>query len=214
MKCMFLAKRGRPDIMTGVSVLSTRVLSPREDDWIKLVKMLGYLKTTINKILTLEADDVQVLKWYVDASFGTHADMKSHTGSIFTLGNGAICSDSTKQKVNARSSTEAELISIDDKIAKIIWMKKFIESQGFEISLNVIYQDNTSTIKLAENGKYSSGKRTRHFDIKYFYITDLINRKEVSIKYCSSNDMLADYHTKPLIGEKFKNMRDKIMNIT
>ena len=66
---MFLAKRGRPDIMTGVRVLSTRVLSPSENDWSKLIKILGYLKTTINKILILEADDVQVLRWYVDASF-------------------------------------------------------------------------------------------------------------------------------------------------
>ena len=139
--------------------------------------------------------------------------MESHTGSIFTLGKGAIWNESTKQKVNARSSTEAELISIDDKISKIIWMKKFIEAQGFEIDLNILYQDNMSTIKLAENGKQSSGKRTRHFDIKYFYVTDLINRNEVSIEYCSSNAMLADFHTKPLIGEKFKLMRDKIMNI-
>ena len=98
---------------------------------------------------------------------------------MFTLGKGAIWNESTKQKVNARSSTEAELISIDDKISKIIWMRKFIEAQGFEIDLNILYQDNMSTIKLAENGKQSSGKRTRHFDIKYFYITDLINRNEV-----------------------------------
>ena len=125
----------------------------------------------------------------------------------------AIWNESTKQKVNARSSTEAELISTDDKISKIIWMKRFIESQGFEKDLNILYQDNKSTIKLAENGKNSSGKRTRHFDIKYFYITDLINWKEVSIEYCSSNDMIADYHTKPLIGEKFRNMRKRIMNI-
>ena len=92
-------------------------------------------------------------------------------------------------------------------------MRKFIEAQGFEIDLNILYQDNMSTIKFAENGKQSSGKRTRNFDIKYFYIADLINRKEVSIEYCSSNDMLADFHTKPLIGERFKLMRNKIMNM-
>ena len=92
-------------------------------------------------------------------------------------------------------------------------MKRFIESQGFDIDLNILYQDNKSSIKLAENGKNSSGKRTRHFDIKHFYITNLINQKEVRIKYCSSNDMIADYHTKPLIGEKFRNMWNRIMNI-
>ena len=85
-------------------------------------------------------------------------------------------------------------------------MKRFIESQGFEIDLNILYQGSMSTIKLVENGKHSSGKRTRHFDIKYFYITDLINQKEVSIEYCSSND------TKPSIGERFNDMRNKIMN--
>ena len=92
-------------------------------------------------------------------------------------------------------------------------MKRFIELQGFDIDLNIQYQDNKSTIKLAENGNISSGRRTRQFDIKYFYITDLINRKEVSIEYCSSNDVIANYHTKPLIGEKIRNMRNRIMNI-
>ena len=191
---MFLAKRGRPDILTGVSVLSTRVQNPNEEHWNKLKRLLSYLKNTNNIVLKLEADDIQELKWYVDASFGTHSDLKSHTGSIFTLGKGAICNDSSKQKVNARRSTEAELISINNKIVKIMWMKRFIKNQGFYINLNIIYQDNTSTIKLTENGKYSSGKRTRYFDIKYFYIAYLINRKEVSINYCSSNDMLDDYH--------------------
>ena len=212
MKCMFLGKRARPDILMGISFLSTRVLNPNEEDWKKLNRIMSYLNTTKEIVLCLEADNEQKLQWYVDASFGTHKDMKSHTGSMFTLGKGAIWNESTKQKVNARSSIEAELISIDDKISKIIWMRKFIEAQGFEIDLNILYQDNMSTIKLAENGKQSSGKRTRHFDIKYFYITDLINRNEVNIEYCSSNDMLADFHTKPLIGERFKLMRNKIMN--
>ena len=93
------------------------------------------------------------------------------------------------------------------------WTKKFIEHQGFNISLNIIYQDNTSTIKLAENGKASLGKRTKHFDIKYFYATDLISRDEVKIVCCPTDDMVADYMTKPLIGQKFQRFRAIIMNI-
>ena len=87
------------------------------------------------------------------------------------------------------------------------------------------------------NGKESLGKRTIHFDIKCFYITDLIKRKEVSIKFCPSNDMIADFYitdlikrnvvsikfcpsndmivdylTKPLVGKKFFIQRGKIMN--
>ena len=87
-------------------------------------------------------------------------------------------------------------------------MKRFIRSQGFDIDLNIPYQGNISTIKQAENGKHSSGEMTRLFDINYFYITDLINEKEESIKYCSSNDMLADYHVPYAeIGASFNNSR-------
>ena len=130
------------------------------------------------------------------------------------LGKGMIIADLTKQKVNSRSSTEAELNGVDNKIGKIMWTKRFIEKQGYKVNMNAIYQDNTSTIKLAENGKSSSGRRTRHFDIKLFYITDLIGRQEVMVKYCPTDDMIADYLTKPLTGSKFKLFRDKILNLT
>ena len=212
MKCMFLAKQARPDILTGISFLTTRVKSPKYDDWNKLIRILSNLNGTRKIISKLRADDVQNLTWYVDALFGVHNDMKSHTGSMFTLGKGGMCNDSTKQKIITQSSTKAELVTIDDRISKIIWMKHFIESQGFNVKVNVIYQDNQSCIKLAEIGKESSGKRMGHFYIKYFYITDLIKRPEVSIQYCASNDMLADFFTTPVIGKKFNYMQDKIMN--
>jgi hypothetical protein len=214
MKGMFLCKRARPDIEPAIAFLSSRVKEANEGDWTKLLRVMGFLKGTIPDVLTLEADDTNTLTWYIDAAFAVHADMKSHTGAVFTMGKGAISSGSNKQKVNSRSSTEAELIGIDDKIAKILWMKRFLEWQGFPVKLNIIYQDNTSTMKLAENGKESSGKRTRHFDIKYFYVTDLVDRKEVKVEYCSTDEMIADYMTKPLVGGKFKLFRDLIMNLS
>ena len=67
-------------------------------------------------------------------------------------------------------------------------------------------------MKLQNNGKLSSGKRTRHFDIKLFYITDLISRDEVMVKYCPTDDMLGDYMSKPVVGAKFEKFREKIMN--
>jgi hypothetical protein len=81
---------------------------------------------------------------------------------------------------------------VDNKIAKVLWRRRFLEWQEFVVKLNIIYQDNTSTIKLKRNGKESSGKRTRHFDIEYFYVTDLVSRDEVEIEYCSTDEMLAD----------------------
>jgi len=212
-KGMFLCKRGRPDIQPAIAFLSTRVNRATEEDWKKLVRLMSFLKTTENDVLSLDANDTGTIEWYIDAAFAVHPDMKSHTGAIMTLGNGAVQALSTKQKVNARSSTEAELVSVDDAISKVMWTKRFLQAQGFNVKTNVIYRDNQSSMKLEENGKASSGKRTRHFDIKYFHITDLIQRGEVQIKYCPTEDMIADYSTKPLVGAKLEAFRQQVMNL-
>ena len=130
-----------------------------------------------------------------------------------SLGKGSIQSISTKQKVNTRSSTESELVSMDDIISKVLWTKLFLEAQGYGVKQNIVLRDNTSSMKLELNGKASSGKRTRHFNIKYFYVTDLIARKELTIEYCPTDAMTGDYMTKPLTGAKFRKFRGEIMNI-
>ena len=214
MKGMFLCKRARQDIQPGIAFLSTQTSEPTEKDWAKLVKLMVYLKETQDEVTSLKADDSQTIKWYVDARFAVHNDYKSHTGATMTLGEGVLCSISTKQKVVSRSSTEAELIAVDDVISKILWTKLFVEAQGFYVKMTIIYRDNTSSMKLEENGKASSGKRTRHLNIKYFFITDLIKRGEVRIEYCPTDSMIADYMTKPLIGAKFYHFRDNLMKLS
>jgi hypothetical protein len=176
--------------------------------------MMNYLKATKNDVPCISADDTGTIQWHVDAAFAVHRDMKSHTGATMTLGSGTICSISTKQKVNTQSSTKAELVGFDDVISKILWSKLFIEAQGFEVKANIVYRDNTSSMRLEENGKASSGKHTHHFHIKFFYITDLINRNEIQIKYCPTEDMIADYMTKPLVGVKFEHFCKFIMNLS
>jgi len=74
-----------------------------------------------------------------------------------------------------------------------------------------LLQDNKSSILLERNGKASSGKRTRHINIRYFFITDRVNMKEVSIDWCPTKDMVANFMTKPLQGSHFKRLRDIIM---
>ena len=127
---------------------------------------------------------------------------------------GAISRDTTKQKTNTRSYTEAEPHEIVDKISKVLLTKRFIEWQNFKVKLNVVYQDNTSTMKLVKNARASTGVRARHFDIKMFYVTDLIHIYEVTIKYCSTDNMIADYMLKPVVGSKFRKFRGIIMNLS
>ena len=213
MKGMFLCKRGRPDIHTGITFLSMRTGNPNNGDWEKLVRLLKFLNLTKDDVLTLEASDDQSITWFVDAAFAVHEDMRSHSGATMTLGKGMVISGSTKQKINTRSSTEAELVAMDDYVSKVLWTKLFIEAQGFTIRENIVLRDNTSCMKLEKNGKWSSGKRTRHLKIKYFYVTDLIERNEIELRYCPTGKMIGDYMTKPLVGCKFKRFRSEIMNL-
>ena len=91
-------------------------------------------------------------------------------------------------------------------------VQKFIEAQGFNVNRNIVFQDNQSAIKLEENGKESNGKRTKHFNVKLFYVTDLIKRKEMEVSYCSSEKMTANLLTKPLVGNTFEKFCKEIMN--
>ena len=129
--------------------------------------------------LTLEADSIQIAKWWVDGSFAVHADMRSHTGGTLTLGKGSIYSTSTRQKLNTKSSTEAELVGVDDVMPQILWTRYFLQEQGYAACESIIYQDNKSAMLLEENGRASSSKRTRHINIRYFFVADRIANQEI-----------------------------------
>ncbi|KAG7356172.1 enoyl-CoA hydratase [Nitzschia inconspicua] len=210
-KLLYLCKRARPDLQLAVAFLTTRVQSPDVDDWKKLGRCLTYLRETKDEKLTLGADDLGVIKWWIDASFAVHKDYKSHTGATMSLGRGHPISMSSKQKINTRSSTEAELVGVNDAMSLVLWVRMFLLEQGFEVKDNVIFQDNQSTILLARNGRQSSGKKTRHIEIRYYFITDNISRGTCSVKYCPTEQMIADFFTKPLQGSLFRWMRDKIL---
>lgn len=181
------------------------------DDWEKLLHLLKYCNGTRKDKLILSADDLHVIKWFVDSSFAVHADFKSHTGGTMSYGTGSPLTTSRKQKLNTRSSTEAELVGADDMSVMILWTKLFMEAQGYAVKKNILYQDNKSTILLENNGKRSSSKRTRAFNIRYFFLTDQIAKGNLSVEYCPTKEMTADFMTKPLQGELFKQHKKRIM---
>jgi hypothetical protein len=211
-KLLFICKRARPDIQTAVAFLCTRVKGPDTDDYKKLTRVMKYLRATISMPLTLEADGSNIIKWWVDASYGVHPDMRSHTGGVLTLGKGAIYATSTRQKIGTKSSTEAELVGVSDVISQVIWTRYFLEAQGYSVSDSIVYQDNQSAMLMEKNGRFSSGKRTRHINIRYFFVTDRIANNELTIEYCPTKEMIADFFTKPLQGTPFRMFRDWIMN--
>ena len=159
----------------------------------------------------LSADNLRVVKWYIDAAFAVHPDFKSHTGGAMTLGQGTVQSVSRKQCLNTKSSTNTELVAADDISVLILWTKLFLEDQGYKVEKNILYQDNRSAIVLEENGQKSAGKRSRALNVRYFFLTDQIKKGNLLVKYCPTEEMWGDFHSKPLQGEKFRHFQKEIM---
>ena len=212
-KLLFLCMRGRPDIQTAISFLCTRVSAPTEDDFNKLWRVLQYLRGTIDIVLTLEATDLQIFKWWIDGSYSVHHDMRGHTGLSGTMGKGSFSSMSNKQRINTKSSTECEVVGVDDGMGRILWSRYFMNAQGYTPKESIIYQDNQSAILLENNGMASSSKRTKHINVRYFFITDRIKAREVKVEYCPTTEMIADFFTKPLQGRLFYKFRAVVMNL-
>jgi hypothetical protein len=183
-----------PDVMKGESATPAGELG----------RLMKYLEGTIGLPLILGMDKSGKIRWYTDAAFAAHNNMKSHTGAVMTMGQGAANSQSSKQKLNTKSSTESEFVAVDDVISQVIWTRYFLEGQRERINDNIVYQDNQSAIKLEKNGMKSSKKQTRHISIRYFFVTDRISAKELNVEYCPTLDMLGDYFTKPLQGSLFR----------
>ena len=114
MQGLYLSQRGRPDIRTAIAFLCSRLNNPNEDDYKKLTRLVRYLRGTKDLILTLCAKHDGIVRWWIDASYAVHNDMKGHTGATLSLGKGGIYSGSWKQRLVARSSTESELVGVYD----------------------------------------------------------------------------------------------------
>ena len=210
---LYLCQRGRPELRTAISFLCRRNQAPDEDDYKKLTRGMQYLQGSIDLKLVLSADGSGMISWWVDAAYGVHFDMKGQTGGTLSMGKGSVYSFAGAQKLVACSSTEAEVIGVDDLMPQMMWTGYFLKAQGVDVVDTVLYQDNKSAMLLEKNGQVSSGKRTRHIDIRFYFVADWVANGDLRIEHCPTEDMVADFFTKPLQGALFYKLRDQIMNI-
>jgi hypothetical protein len=206
---LFMATRARRDIQTALAFLTIQVKTPDEDNGGKLKRMLKYLNVAKYLKLNLTVDDMGLLKWYVDGSHNVHWDCKGHGGAMFTMGKGATSSYSRKVKLNTRSLTETELVTADMFMPEMLWSLYFIQAQGYGAKCVGLYQHNISAQLLMKNGRFSSGKKTKHIKEN---IKDRVDDGDMWVIDCSTGEMWADALTKPLQGMAFKKMRAQLMN--
>ena len=103
------------------------------------------------------------------------------------------------------------LLGVYDILPHVLWTNKFLDDQGLQPHKTIIYQDNTSSILLEKNGHHSSSCCTKHMDVWYFYITNHVKNKGISIQHYPTEEMLTDVFTKPLQGSLFLKLQTAIM---
>ena len=211
-KTLWLSQRTRTDVQLAVGFCCTRIKAPTEHDWKKLTHLMQYLRKTRFIPLIIMSDGVNTII-YIDGAHAVHADCKGHAGLYVTMGKGAMINVSKKLGLLTNSSTETEIVSTGERMPKCTWFRYFRIEQGEPIVEDLLMQDNKSCMLLQKNGIFSVGKGSKHIHIRYFFVTDKIEKKELKLIYCPTEKMIADFSTKPLQGAKFIEFRDEMQGI-
>jgi len=187
----------RPDIAYAVGLVSQFNHSPQPEHWVAVKRIFRYLAGT--RGLKIQYGSSNHSGAYSDADWGAGQDRKSIGGFVFLLNGGAISWASKKQTSIALSTTEAEYMAMTQASKEIIWLQVLIEELGALThieQMSTLYGDNQGALALAHNPEYHA--RTKHIDIQYHFVRELVWAERVYLEYCTSADMIADVMTKGL----------------
>ncbi len=195
----------RPDLAFPVSMVSQFMSRAGPSHWMVVKRIMRYLKGTLDLKLCLGGKDVS-LRGYCDADWGGDANERcSTTGYVFFVGVGTISWNCKRQPTIALSTTEAEYMATSQCTKEAIWLKKLMADVGLvQVGAITIMCDNQGCIALAKNPTHHS--RTKHVDIQHHFIQEKLESGEIGLKYCPTQDMVADVLTKALAKERHQNL--------
>ena len=203
MTLMYLARLTRPDILLPVTFLASRSHCATQHDVKHALRIVSYLQHTIDVGIIIHCVDLQI-RCVCDASYGVHTDGKSHTGFFLAMGAqfSYLHGRSGKQKLNATSSTDAEILAMVECLKMAIWLRNVLRDlQITRLRPLQLLQDNKSAIiMITEPSKF---KRSKHILTKVLYAKGLVIDGSVLVNYIETEEMTADILTKPKQGATF-----------
>jgi hypothetical protein len=188
----------RPDICFAVNTLSQFLVEPRRVHLVAAKHVMRYLKGTMDYGLNYDGDHDFTLIGYTDANWaGSVADRKSTSRCCFSLRSAMISWQSRKQSSIALSTAEAEYIDACSASCEAIWLQKLLTGLfDLEMRATAILCDNQSCIH----------DRSKHIEIRYHFIRDMVQRGALKLQYISTNEQVADVMTKSLSRVKFETL--------
>ncbi|KAL2884885.1 Retrovirus-related Pol polyprotein from transposon TNT 1-94 [Ceratocystis lukuohia] len=225
---MYPSVMTRPDIAFATSSLSQHTSDPAERHLDAAKRVARYLRDTngygIEFTSPRRGGTYEFLVGYSDADYANSKDRRSVSGMVYTLANGPIHWKSQKQRSVATSTTEAEYIGFTPCAKEGIWLNRLVNwcleqlktapnisqtAQLIKVKNNTLmYGDNQAALKIA--GNLGASSKTKHIDIQYHAVKEWIRDGKITLKYVTTDNMLADGFTKPLIARKFNTFRSQI----
>lgn len=208
--CLMYLTATRPDILNAVSILS-RFMHCASEWHLKAAKrVLRYVKGTCDFGIKFTRSKEFKLVGFSDSDWGGSIDdMKSTSGYCFTLGSGIFSWSSKKQEIVAQSTAEAEFVAATSAVNQALWLRKILIDLNLEQEASTeILVDNQAAIAISQNPVFHG--KTKHFNIKLFFLRGVQKDGAVTLVYCRTEDQIADVFTKPLSVSKFEFLRSKL----
>ena len=210
----------RPDITHATHTVSRFMSQPTQFSMTLIQRVFRYLNGTrcmglkyINNNINNNNNNNHVcVGGYCDADWGGEKiDRKSLTGYCTFINDNLISWATKKQQTVALSSAEAEYMGISEVAKEVMWLRILLKEMNMNVETpSIIYVDNQASIRISEND--ADHDRTKHIDIRHYFIRDLINNNEIKLQWISTHDQLADIFTKSLGKNIFKTLREKLMS--
>ena len=209
--------KSRPDIATAVSFAATHAVNPTRGAYKELLRCVQYLWNTKEAGLVLRAGVPNAelkLKCYVDASYLTHTDSKSHSGYCLSFGEiGTFYAKSSKQNLVATSSAHAEMRALYQLILEIVYVVNLCEEIGRSISLPaIVMEDNQPVIDITRDFSKRS-KKCKHFLMLINYIREQVLNGLIAIRKVKSEENLADILTKIVTGIQYTEKAERLLGM-
>ncbi|VDC06996.1 unnamed protein product [Peniophora sp. CBMAI 1063] len=192
----------RPDIAFAVTKLSQQAANPSDEHLNKALHVCRYLVGTKDYRLVFDGRSGEGIFAMTDSDWASDpSHRRSQTGYFLLLARASFSWVSRAQKTVAHSSTEAEYMALSDCSRQVAWIHQLFGEIGYDLGAIEISSDNQGAVFIASNPV--TEKRSKHIDIRYHYIREVISRGLVDVTYISGEDNPADLLMKNLGRVKF-----------